>query len=215
MFRKTTAEPPPRQESGDTGSAATVQQSQLFATLTERLEPEQPLSVLDIGPGVAATLEFFSAYRCRLQFADLFDLLPMAATEEGLTEEQKQQQLQQQFTEALALPADARFDLILFWDLFNYLDSSALAALSQALQPHLHKGSRGHGFVQRDRQKTPPDYGYGVRSENSFTIKPCTRQGLQKHCHAQASVERQLQGFTIQRGVLMLDGRLEFVLHAC
>ncbi|MCV6604930.1 MAG: hypothetical protein OIF34_06475, partial [Porticoccaceae bacterium] len=149
----------------------------------------------------------------RLQFTDLFDELPLPAPEDGLTEAQKQQHLQAHFVQVLDLPAHARFDLVLFWDLFNYLQGTALSALSGALQPHLHKGSRGHGFVQRDRQKTPPDYRYGVHSENSFTIKPCQRRGLQKYCHAQAAVERQLQGLTIQRGVLMLDGRLEFVLH--
>ena len=212
MFRKVTPQPQHTQPNSPNDSAADVQQSQLFATLTERLDPDQPLSVLDMGLGVAATLEFFSAYRCRLQFADLFDVLPLAETEEGLTEEQKQRELQRHFAQTLELPADARFDLVLFWDLFNYLDGSALSGLSQALQPHLHSRSRGHGFVQRDRQKTPPDYCYGVNSENSFTTKLCTRQGLPKYCHAQASLERQLQGFTIQRGVLMLDGRLEFLL---
>ncbi|MGS2723380.1 hypothetical protein ACVBEJ_06510 [Porticoccus sp. GXU_MW_L64] len=213
MFRKTTTESQHTPVNSHSDSAANVQQSQLFATLTERLEPEQPLSVLDVGPGVAATLDFFSAYRCRLQFADLFDLLPLPVVDEGLTEDQKQQQLQQYFTRALALPEGRCFDLLLFWDLFNYLDNSALAALSQALQPHVHSGTRGHGFVQRDRQKTPSDYRYGVASESSFTLQPGSRQGLQRHCHAQAVVERQLQAFTIQRGVLMLDGRLEFVLH--
>ncbi|UTW45993.1 hypothetical protein KFE80_03580 [bacterium SCSIO 12696] len=192
------------------------QQSQLFARLTETLPGDRPFSVLDVGPGVADTVTFFADYRCQLHFADLFSDLPAPIPEgEDLTEQQKQNHYQQYFSELLSfLPDTSSIDLILFWDLFNYMNGTAIAGLAMALAPHLHSGTKGHGFVQRDRQKVPPEYSYGVRSATSLLAKPLTRENLPRHCHGQSSLERQLHSLKIDRGVLMLDGRLEFVLRA-
>src|SRR5690606_20513683 len=47
--------------------------SQLFPTLVTAFAPSdhRPLRVLDLGPASAATVAFFSQYRCTLRFADL------------------------------------------------------------------------------------------------------------------------------------------------
>ena len=60
------------------GLQAMTQRSQLFAGLMERFEDNQSLSILDVGPGVAESVDFFAGRRCRLYFADLFDRLPLA-----------------------------------------------------------------------------------------------------------------------------------------
>jgi hypothetical protein len=54
-----------------------TQQTLLFPTLFKRIDPERRLSVLEIGRALPETIEFFSQYKCRLQFAGLgFSELP-------------------------------------------------------------------------------------------------------------------------------------------
>ena len=47
----------------------------------------------------------------------------------------------------MPIPAGARIDLCLFWDLFNFLGRDAIAAVLDILRPHLHHDSLGHGFA--------------------------------------------------------------------
>lgn len=200
---------------GAAGQQSDSQRSQLFPALFEQLPADAPLRVFDAGLAVAQTVNFFADYRCRLHFAGLFAELPAPPSDdEALTEQDKEQRLLEQFRQLLDFPAGTQFDICLFWDLFNYLDSTALRAFSLALAPYLCRHTRGHGFVQRDRQKKPPEYQYGVLAEDTLSVRPCSRDSLVRYCHSQAEVERQLSSFGIRRGVLMLDGRLEFLLTA-
>jgi hypothetical protein len=58
----TPAEPP----------ATRSQQTLLFPTLVNRIKPDRRLSVLEIGPALPETIEFFSQFKCRLHFAAMY-----------------------------------------------------------------------------------------------------------------------------------------------
>ena len=66
-------------------------------------------------------MEFFSRFRCKLYFIDLFDDLPALTACEDDTPSPLQL-----FSESLQFPSSTRFDLCLFWDFMCYLDDPAL-----------------------------------------------------------------------------------------
>ncbi|MCW8925932.1 MAG: hypothetical protein OQJ84_06725, partial [Xanthomonadales bacterium] len=58
-----------------TASALTPrnQQTLLFPTLVKNVDPDRRLSVLEIGPALPETIEYFSQYKCRLHFAAMYN----------------------------------------------------------------------------------------------------------------------------------------------
>jgi hypothetical protein len=158
-----------------------TQSSQLLPALFEYIDEDRRLTVLHLGPALPETVEFFSRYRSKLFFADLFAELPLVAEEEG------ELSLEQQLAASLELPADIRFDLCLFWDLFNFLDGPAIAALQAILRPHVHPSTLGHGFTSHK-----PRHGYAARG--------------------QGPLKNALDRFEFGRTVLLPDKRLEFLL---
>ena len=81
--------------------------------------------MLHVGPALPETVEFFSTFRCRVHFVDLFSELPIPSSENNAD-----QDLNQWFTDVLAIQAGTLFDVCLFWDLFNFLERDAIAAFA-------------------------------------------------------------------------------------
>ena len=52
--------------------APRTQQSLLFPTLLKKVRADTRLSVLEIGPALPETIEFFSQFKCRLHFAAMY-----------------------------------------------------------------------------------------------------------------------------------------------
>lgn len=191
-------------------AVASAQSSKLFASVFEGFDPEQRLTVVDVGLALPESLDFFSAYRCRLHFLDLFD--------EAVIRDQQHQpselELQQQFSELLQFPAGTRIDVCLLWDFLNYLDKPALRAFSAALKPWLHAGSRAHGMGVLNDQAALPYREYGILGPDQFNIRP--RRGAQSpwYPHPQAQLVKYLDVFDVHRALLLPDGRLELLLDA-
>ncbi|MFT6052044.1 MAG: hypothetical protein ACI9B9_001690, partial [Halioglobus sp.] len=59
-----------------------IQSSKLLSSLFENVSPGRRLAVLHVGPALQETIEFFSSFRCRVHFVDLFSELPIASEDE-------------------------------------------------------------------------------------------------------------------------------------
>lgn len=187
-----------------------TQQTLLFPALVKRLAPDRRLSVLEIGPALPETIEFFSQYRCRLHFAAMYTD-PALELQNG---ESTEAELVEHFTETFGFPKGTRFDLCLFWDFLNYLNDTALRAFNTAIKPYLHKTTRAHAFTVRTLETSFPNQQYGIDQAHMFSIRP--RPGSQPRTtpHTQAILVNLLSGFDIDQGMLLPDGRLEVVMSA-
>ena len=56
-----------------TGPIVSRHQSKVLGSLFRHLDPEKRLEVLEIGPALPETVDFFSQFRCRLHFIDLYN----------------------------------------------------------------------------------------------------------------------------------------------
>ena len=185
----------------------TRQPSQLFPDLFARLEPGRCLQVLNIGPALPETVDFFSNYRCKLYFLDLFEELPLREYEDEPT-------LAEQFQSLLDFRPEPRFDVCLFWDIFNYLDRHAIQAFLDALLPFLHPGTLGHGFAVHNVRSETPEARYAIADTATVCSRPRS-QGLPGYApHAQGHLKQMLYCFELERSMLLGDGRLEYALRA-
>lgn len=188
------------------GPVAGSQVSQLLAGLFEQFEPEQAISVLHVGPALPETVAFFSRYRCKLQFLDLFGELPLAPGEEDGDDERRLAALAQ-------FPAGTRFDLCLFWDLFNYLPPRCVTTLASCLEPHLQPRALGHGFGVHNVRSPQQARVYGIREVDQLTVRPRPAPLPGYRPHPQSRLQELLGGFEFLRTVLLADSRLELLLR--
>ena len=185
-----------------------TQPSKLLSSLFAQIDLDRRLTVLHIGPALPETVEFFSIYRCKLIFVDLFSDLPL------VTHEDADVPLQQQIAELLALPPEIRLDVCLFWDLFNFLDNEAIEAFLAALRPNLHAGSLAHGFAVYNLQSPQDGQFYGIRAGDTFNIRKRASMLPGYAPHPQSRLKTLLSCFNIDRSVMLSDGRLELLLRA-
>lgn len=186
-----------------------IQPSSLLPSLFAQIDEECRLNVLHVGPALPETVEFFSRYRCKLYFVDLFDELPRLRTdaEAPLT-------LEQQFSALVHLDPGATLDLCLFWDLFNFMDGTAIRALLAAIRPHLHSGTLAHGFAVHNLKTPQSGQLYGIREADQVSIR-ARPADLPGYCpHSQGQLEQLLDCFRFRRSVLLPGSRLEMLLEA-
>ncbi len=122
--------------------------------------------------------------------------------------------LQQAFAELAQIPADTRFDLCLFWDLFNFLDPEAVSALLKALRPHLFTGTRGHGFAVHNLRTPQCGKVYGISEMDRISSRPRAANLPGYKPYNQGQLEKALDCFSVSRAVLLADSRLELLLSA-
>ena len=185
-----------------------TQSSQLIAELVRSVEEDQRISVLHIGSVRSDTLDFFSGFRSRVQVFDMFSELPIPAVEET------EAGLENYFLELMQLPADAKFDICLFWDLFDYLNSDALTAFLSALKPHLNANCKGHGFTVHNPRTPASMHLYGIRDRDSVSIRTRAKPLPGYNPHTQNALKQLLHCFLMERSVLLSDRRLELLLKA-
>jgi hypothetical protein len=190
---------------------ARTQQSLLFPSLIKRVNPDLRLSVLEIGPALPETIEFFSQYKCRLHFAAMYTD-PVLQKQSG---EYTEDELAEQISQSLDFPKGTRFDLCLFWDFLNYLDDKALRAFNTAIRPFLHKSTRAHAFTVRTLNTSFSNQQYGIEQAHMFSIRPRMGKQARTTPHTQAILVNLLSSFDIDQGMLLPDGRVEVLMTAC
>ncbi len=184
------------------------QPSKLLSCLFENIDEEKCLTVLHIGSALPETVDFFSRFRCKLYFVDLFSELPIAYQEEdGPT-------LEHTFSELLQFQPGVKFDVCLFWDLFNFLNEDAIAIFLALLRPHLHSNSTAHGFAVHNLRTPQGTQLYGIERVDTLSIRSRTCALPSYAPHAQGKLKTLLNCFSFDRSVLLPDSRLELLFSA-
>jgi hypothetical protein len=187
-----------------------TQQTLLFPTLVKKIDPGRRLSVLEIGPALPETIDFFSQFKCRLQFAAMYTdpVLQMP------TDDMSDKDLAAHYTKAFDFSKGTKFDICLFWDFLNYLDDKSLRAFNTAIQPYCHKTTRAHSFTVRTLETSFPNQQYGIDQAHMFSIRPGLMNQANTYPKTQATLLNLLPCFDIDQGMLLPDGRLEVLMSA-
>lgn len=189
-------------------NSLSTQASKLLPYLFKHLDAEELVTVFHVGPAVPETVEFFCGYRCKLHFIDVFAELPIVANEEAPLA------MLDQFSSLLRFPRETRFDICLFWDVFNYLDAKAVRAFQTVLRPHLKPGSLAHAFSVHNRKMSQGSYLYGIGGFDTLSLRQRAAVPPGFAPHSQRELTELLHNFRVERSVLLPDSRLELLLEA-
>jgi hypothetical protein len=183
-----------------------IQPSTLLSSAFDKFEVDQRLTVLHIGPALPETVDFFSRFRSKLHFVDIFSELPIVA------DEITGPSLRVQFDKLLHFPAATRIDLCLFWDVFNFLDGDAVVAFLDVLRPYLSPGCLAHGFAVYNLKSPQVNQFYGIEDIDKLNVRTRAERLPAYRPHAQNKLKDLLNSFNFDRSVLLADSRLELLL---
>ena len=189
----------------------TTLHSNLAAAMFNSLQTDRRLVVLDVGMAMAATVGFFSQFKSKLLFVDLYSEAFVAE----INEEVSHQQLVAQFRQALAIDDNCIIDICLFWDFFNYLDGTLIKAFIEALQPYVDEHTRGFGLGALNSRCQLPNSSYGLMTEDKLTQCPRSDEQRPVYPHSQRDLNSYLDYFEINKSRLMSDGRVEYLITRC
>lgn len=108
--------------------------------LSQRCLGPGKFRVLDLGAPTKSTLAFFSSNPCRYYVEDLYRYFiePRARGDYGADEDDD---VAGAIADALGYEDSARFDLVLVWDLFSYMDRAAIQILMSRIARSCRAGT--------------------------------------------------------------------------
>ncbi|HEX9723369.1 MAG TPA: methyltransferase domain-containing protein [Vicinamibacteria bacterium] len=190
--------------------------------LLQRLGEDRKSRILDLGPAHGATVEFFSQYSCKLYVADLYrslmahlaepggDRLP-APPEEAEDEAQAAAERARVFNELLPYDDDTRFDLILAWDLLNYLEPEQIGVLGRRLASFSYGGTRLFAMVAMHREIPARPCAFRIRDAETLDYEALTQRTRPAPRHTEPTLRRLLSGFDVASTCVLRNGLQEYV----
>jgi len=182
----------------------------LEATL-QGLDPDRRVFVIDLGGLRAATLETFSAYRCRLDVLDL-DLAVFGST--GDSTGPSFQERVVEFERTLPELDGEQADLLLCWTYLNYFPLEQLAVLLPVLCDRLNAAGQVHALVESSATRMPATpRALSIAPDGGVFWPPdsVVEAPLPTPRYSADGLLRCLPGFVIERTMLLANGQKEFL----
>jgi hypothetical protein len=175
--------------------------------LLDPVRGDRSYSILDLGPALEANVRFWSQFSCRLHIHDFYRSYREWKAAVVPDEESERAA----FSALLPFSDETVFDIILAWDLFNYLDLRELEALVQRLSRWCRPGTRLFALISSlpNISMSPTKFRILSRGQMIYEIptqdtRPCPR-------HQPGDIARVMARFTIISSFLLHHGIQEYV----
>jgi len=180
----------------------------LFHSLIQRLEDGKRWVVLDLGAARSDTIRTFGKFRCRL------DIVGLAEGIDSLRNETDPRVLHRRVEELLLPRGPEAVDIVLCWDLINYLSRPALTAVMECIAARCKSGALAHGLIYystRTMPQTPAcfvpvDEHRLVNMAGAGAERPSPR-------YSPEDLARCMPRYTVERGRLLRNGMQEFLFR--
>ena len=116
------------------------------------------------------------------------------------------------FSEFLALPEDTRFDVVLAWDLFDYLQRKELATFAEQLRTYTNRGALIFALISYHKTIPAQPYRFRIKDEQHLIYERRTGAERPSPRLAPAEVTNLLKGFRVDRSFLLKHGIQEYLL---
>ena len=155
--------------------------------------------------------DYFSQFHCKLYLPGYRDRLLTLRVDE----ETPEQCLPQAFADGIPLTTgdNTGLDLVLLWDLPNYLDKQVLTALAAYLAEYCTRRASLHCYIHT-RQAMPAQPGdYRLTAEHTVMVDIPAPWTATSPMYYQALLNKAFAPFRVQRGMLLANGLQEYILH--
>ena len=180
----------------------------LFELATRELDEERRIVVLELGAARSGTIELFTHYRCRLDVADLPACLPTLAE---MTEPEDRRTL---LAERLTWPHPEPLDLILCWNILNYLTRSDISTLAELLAPRMTSRTRLHALMEYASPLMPATPGFWIPDVHGrLHASQVDEHQIDAPRYKPKELERLMPQLAPERTVLLANGFQEYLFR--
>lgn len=180
----------------------------LFRSLIERMDPERRCVVLDLGAAQNELLGLLTGYRCRIDIADIAD-----GAIDALNDEPEHERLEAVAEHWLPPRHAEPADLILCWDLLNYLVKPAMSALMSRVAARARPGAVAHALIAYSARTMPAKPARYVPADDAHLVNRAPA-GPERDAprYSPEDLKLAMPEFKTERGVLLANGMQEFLL---
>jgi Methyltransferase domain len=177
-----------------------------LAALFEELRRGGKRQILDLGPAIGSNVEFLSQFGCKIYIEDLFAAL--ATREGGGDGEEAGPQF---FAEFLPMSEPASFDLVLAWDIFNYLTRKELGHFIRHLSQFCHPGTVVFSLISILKTIPAQPIRFRIVDEQRLLYETRTAATRPAPRYAPSEMNEAMRGFRVDRSYLLRHGIQEYL----
>jgi len=174
----------------------------------ERINSGGKVNILDLGSPLSSNVEFLSSYPCRLYIADWLQSLPLDGAPWG-----EHAAFSPLFSEILPLQATDKFDVILGWDIVNYLSAENIKRFSRFLAKHTNPKALCFFSLATRKEMMAQPAKYRIVAENTLHCEQLDCEPCQSPRFSQSRLLELMPEFLSHRSFLLQNGRQEQVLR--
>lgn len=193
---------------------AVARHSRAFDASIEFLLTRERRRVLDFGAAAGENVAFFSDVGCKLEILDLYPQLVerpdrLARTHEPFAIGHLIRTILESRPGHDDDTPDA-FDLLLAWDLFDFLSPEQIRGLGEGIEPYVQAGTRL--MAQVSYLGTVPATPRTIKIKDRTTLRVSTRPGQRPSPrYAEPQLLKVLTGWEVERCFLQRDGFREYL----
>jgi len=168
--------------------------------LCQRLQDAGTCHILELGPARGCNIAFWSRYSPSIFIADLRGSLPLPTEAED-----------PDWSRILSLPSDRRYNVILAWDMLNYLDLGAISSLAGYLEKISLPGAILFSLVFDQKEMPREITVYRILDEGRLgyecigsEMQPCPR-------HQPRAISAAMRPFRVANSFRLRNGAVEYL----
>jgi len=179
-----------------------------FGLIANHLRTEQRQLVLDLGAAATPNIEFLAQLQCKVYVENLASMLDALNTPRA---EDESHNIPTAAEQILSDAGDVCFDVVLAWDLLNYLTPAALGTLVARLRGFSKHGTLLFALMYNSKQipRTPVIFKvlaedrlhYGL---NGSVLRP-------QSPYSMSNLKKKMAGFVVERTYLLQNNIQEYV----
>lgn len=177
--------------------------------LVGKIASRRPCRVLELGPALGANVEFLSGFSSRIAIEDLYQTL----VDVGPSFSGDARGYCPVFEALLPYREDTRFDVILMWDLLDYLDGADVRRLMLHLQRFCHRGTLLYAMVSTRAKIPATPTNFRIVDKDKLLYQPTSTDERDCPRYRQGALLDLLPGFRVGRAFLLRNGAQEYLFE--
>lgn len=182
--------------------------SPVFSTLIDGMGKKNNWVILDLGPARSANLELLSRFRCKLFFEDAHELIESFTGDLAADEVTLKNWLDQWTAGA----GGESIDVMLAWDIFNYLPPRLCQIFIDHLTPMLTPGAFLYLLVYSQKEMPALPMQFKALAVDKMEYQPLTHATRPSPRFNQVELMKRLREFSVVKSVLLRNGMQEYLL---
>lgn len=197
------SQPPPQTE-----IRVDTHRSLALSALLEAIQEDRNYQVLDLGPAFGINVRFFSRFASKMRIEDLYATLNSA----GFFRRNREEPVDAStFERILALPVEMRADIILAWDLLNYLTGDEIRGLMQYLSRFCSPGTLAFAICSTQKEIPARPTQFKIMDGETLEYLPGSAVMIPCPRYAPRDVTLLFSGFRVRNSYLLRNGLQEYL----